>query len=298
MTMNRISVIRKAIKLRHPIQKDFCNCHGVGVLTVEGQPYIVMADGISKEKMKSYLDTVQQSAGIYFSEDIEECKEKVYMCIDNKLPVTIRTSTALNIGILEKLREVPHSGVHVSIDFLQRPIGISLENLFSEVRTLREMMFVAKSWGIFVGVVIDYFPHIISKLDLFEVCEMLKGLGSHVMITFPDVTDELYHVMRDDWYNFKEFYHPDVPSRTWRINESYKKEFLVHLKAFLKSRKMSLENINISMQPRIRHIPTGLSELALGISPFYFQKGQGGVFEPIKELVESPCSKCGKTLLT
>lgn len=296
--MNRIPIIRKAIKLRHPIQKDFCSCHGVGVLTVEGQPHIVMADGITDECMAQYLDTVQQSTGIYFSDDIEECRGKVYMCINKGLPVTIRTSTALNVEILEKLREVPHSGIHVSIDFLQRPIGISLENLFSEVRTLREMMFLAKSWGIFVGVVIDYFPHIISKLDLFEVCEMLKGLSSHVMITFPDVTDDLYHVMRDDWYNFKEFYHPVVKDRLWSINGTYKREFLEHLKIFLKTRKMSLENIDISMQTRIRHIPTGLSDLVLGINPFYFQKGQEGVFEPTRELEESPCPICKKTLLS
>jgi hypothetical protein len=296
--MDRIPVTRKAIRLRQPIHKDFCSCHGVGVLTVEGKPHLVMADGLSNERMASYLNTVQQSTGIYFSEDIEECRQKIDMCIDSGLPVTIRTSTALSTEVLEKLKKVPHSGIHVSIDFLQRPIGISLEDLFSEVRTLREMMFLAKSWGIFVGVVINYFPHIISKLDLFEVCEMLKGLSRHIMITFPDISDDLYHVMQEEWYTFKEFYHPVVSGRVWSINASYKKEFLDHLKTFLKSRKMSLEDINISMQSRIRHIPTGLSDLVIGINPFYFQKEQSGIFKPTQELDESPCPNCGRTLLT
>src|SRR6185312_6678553 len=99
-------IIRIPIKLRKPIHKDFCNCWDIKVFSVEGVPYLILADHLSLEDLERYLDTLTSSVGFYFSSPIEECMEKVMLVLNRKLPVTIKTNTTLPDIVLNALSEV------------------------------------------------------------------------------------------------------------------------------------------------------------------------------------------------
>jgi DNA repair photolyase len=294
--VERVPIVRQSIKIRKPIQKDFCRCHKVGVVVVNGIPQLVTADEMSPTDMSKYLDSVSLTTPVYFHEYTYINRESMIECLDRNIPVTIRTEDVLDEEILRRLSSVPHSGIHVSIDFLEGSYTNFVEDLAPRLDSLRKMMFLAKSWKIFIGLVVSFLPHITNKLDLYEVCEALKNCSSHVMISFPEIPDIVYNDRKHEWPNFKTYYQPYIPDRSWIVKESCRKSTLEDLNTFLSSRKMSIENISIEPMERIRHIPTGLSDLALGIRPFYYVKDENGNFsEGMGE--EQPCSTCGRTLL-
>lgn len=299
MAMERTPVTRAPIKLRKSIQREYCGCYDASVLVVGGVPQLLLGDKLTTADMIRYLDNAQVSTPVYFS---SYQHDKVIECLKRKLPVTIRTNQVLPTFIIDQLSSVPHSAIHVSINFLDDFLRNYSEAESSEVEDLRRMMYVAKSKKIFIALQMGHFPHLSSKLDAFELVDMMKNLVSHILLSFPRVLDTDYRDSMSTWesYNeeslvdFKSFYTPHVPSRSWEVKGKYQEEFISELQDFIKSKKITLELLQYEEAMRIRHTPMG-SSLALGIRPFMYVK-QDGIFVKSQVDEEPPCNTCGKTM--
>lgn len=298
-------IVRVPIKLRKPILKEYCGCWNTKVFAVRGVPHYILGDNLSIEELTTMLDSLEQSVGFHFSEHIDVCRDKVMEVLNRKLPVTIKTNCVLPLDVIEALRSVPHSAIHISMNFLDNSIRNRLEPSASDIFSLREMMFLAKSYKIFVVVHMDYQPHLVSRLDLFEIVDMVKNQIAHLIVRFPRVRDEDFYTNRTKWESlsssslntFKQYYVADVPTRTWNIREKYRKSFLNELQTYVKSKKINIE-IDSSWESsnRVRHEHSGLSDLPTGMRPFFYDKIDG-VFVSRSEAPDQVCEKCNKQIL-
>ena len=238
----RNSIKRIPIKIRNPIHKEYCDCWNMKIYSIDGIPHLIMGDNLSIEEMQSFLGTVDCCVGFYFSQHISKCRDKVILALSKGLPVTIRTKTVLPNDVLEALREVPHSAIHVSIDFLDDFPRKRLEPDSSDIFALREMMFLAKSWKIFLVLCIDYKPHLVPKLDVYEMVDITKNYVSHTLVRFPPIPDEEFYHVKYQWESikpssielFKQYYMPNIPNRTWEIRPKYEKMFTNELLDIIK----------------------------------------------------------------
>jgi hypothetical protein len=297
----RTPIERVPIKIRKPIHKEFCSCWNSKVLSITGVPYLVMGDDLSIEELSEMLDSLEASVGFFFANHISESKDKIMLVLSKKLPVTIRTKCVLPTDMIDALRAVPHSSIQVSINFLDEFLRSRLEPESSDLFDLREMMSLAKSYKIFVVLVMDYVPHLVSKLDLYEIVDMTKNYISHMMLRYPEVRDEdLYSRHRSEWealkpsYSdlFKQFYVANVPCRTWNIRPKYEKILTKELQDYLKPKKVGLEVSNWWVSHnRVRHEVSGLCDLPMGMRHFYYQK-EDGVFVKVPEMLEQICKTC------
>lgn len=300
----RTSIKRIPIKIRNPIHKEYCDCWNMKIYSIDGIPHLIMGDSLSIEEMQSFLDTVDYCVGFYFSQHISKCRDKVILALSKGLPVTIRTKTVLPNDVLEALREVPHSAIHVSIDFLDDFPRKRLEPDSSDIFALREMMFLAKSWKIFLVLCIDYKPHLVPKLDVYEMVDITKNYVSHTLVRFPPIPDEEFYRVKYQWESikpssielFKQYYMPNVPNRTWEIRPKYEKMFTNELLEYLRCRKINMEVVKgHHSNNRIRHETSGLSELPLGMKPFFYGK-VNGTFKETEMTPDQRCQKCGKPI--
>jgi hypothetical protein len=303
--MLRTPIKRAPIKLRKSIHQDFCTCWGIKVFSIDGVPYLVIGDGVPLEQLKQYLDTIETCVGVYFSEPLCDCTQKVTKCLQYGLPVTLRTSEVVPMEILELMREVPHSAIHISIDPLILSLGSSLGNNLGKVKPLREMMFLAKSWKIFVGICVEYRPLVMKKLDLYEVINLARNQASHLSVSFPAIADDDYHLNKSKWDDvypgsstrLKKFYTAEVSTRSWRVNSVFRKEFLSGLTSYLKERKMTLEvfedDTNVD---RIRHLSSGICNTVTGMKAFFYEKYEGE-FTEVSNIENCVCPRCKKIFL-
>jgi hypothetical protein len=300
----RTPVKRMSIKIRKPIHKEYCNCWNMKIYSIDGIPHLVVGDYFSIEEMQAFLDSVDCCVGFYFSQPINKCKDKIMLALDKGLPVTIETKTVLPNDVLEGLRRVPHSAIHVSINFLEDFPRKRLEPGSSDIFSLREMMFLAKSWKIFVALCIDYKPHLVPKLDVYEIVDITKNYVSHAFLRFPTVPDEEFYEVKYQWEAikpssielFKQYYMPNVPDRTWEIRPKYERMFINELQEYLKCKKIDMEVVKShDSSNRIRHEMSGLSELPLGMKPFFYEKVDG-VFKETEMTPDQRCQKCEKPI--
>jgi DNA repair photolyase len=229
---------------------------------------------------------------------------KLGMLIARGVPVVVKTNRVLNQWVLSELRKVPHSGIQLSIKFLDDTMRNRLERGASAISDLREMISLAKSWKIFISLSIDYLPHLVSKLDLYEMVDMVKNYTSHILIKYPAITDELFYEAKTGWEalkhgsteKFKQYFIAQVPTRTWVVRPRYKEEITKGLSEFLRGKKITLEVLDeYEETDRIRHMASGLSDLPLGIRPFSYENVEG-IFKKTDSAEGFTCPKCEKPI--
>lgn len=301
----RTSVLRTPIRLRKPIHKEYCDCYGIGVMSIDGVPSMILGDGVDDRKLHEFLCETDYAATVYFTEDISQCYDSVMICLLLKIPVVIKTNKALPTQVLEEMRKVPHSGIHVSIDFLDDSLRTSLVPGASDISSLREMLFLAKSWKIFLALSVEYHPHLMSKLDLMEIVDLVKNYTSHMFLQFPRISDEYMHQTRATWESlrpgcmdlFKKYFQADVPSRRWYVKEQYKSALSQEIKEYLRGKKVSVETTDWDVgDKRIRHISSGLCKMPLGMRVFTFGK-DNGIFVEAQLEGECTCNKCSLPII-
>jgi len=292
--------IKRTPVKRKPIHLDFCTCHGINVISVDGTPHAMSFNKSSD--IDAVLNYIPAALPVVFG-----CADEsgIVSCISRKIPVRVTTKEELSEDMLDTLSLVEHSGLEVSIKFLDGLMRKRLENTDSDVFDLRNMLAKAKAWKVFTSLHIEYNPHLMSKLDLLEIIDIFKNSISHLTVSFGSVLDDEYHEHRYLWeslfpesvYRFKKYYTQDVPSRSWVIKSQYKQELISDLKLFLKRRKISLEieQPYVSEGNRIRYVKSGLCDLPFGIKSFFYKRKDREFFE-VQSLEGICCPHCGKRI--
>jgi hypothetical protein len=302
----RTPITRVPIKIRQPIHKQFCKCWNYQVFSIDGVPQFINGDKLLDTDIADMLVEMPVMLPIHLTyiEGDVGFPIRLGMIIARGVPVVIRTNCVLPQWILSELRKVPHSGIQLSMNFLDDSMRNRLERGASPISDLREMTSLAKSWKIFVSLSIDYLPHLVPKLDLYEMVNMVKNYISHILIRYPRITDELFYSAKGKWESlkhgssdkFRQYYMPHVPSRTWVVRPRYRDEFTTGLSEFIKSKKISMEVLDeYDLEDRVRHIPTGLSDLPLGIRPFFYEN-LGESFSPTNSADGFICPRCEKPI--
>jgi len=303
--MLRVPVVRKAIKLRKPIHKEFCTCHDIQVLSMNGVPYVWNADKLSFDELHLILSGLDTLTPVMFSEPVEYCRDKIELCLEYKIPVNVCTNKVIPSDLVTEISKVPRSSIQVSMEFLDPFIRNRLAPEASDPSALIEMMHMAKSKKIFQTLEIPWYPHLVGKLDVFEMVEMMKNYVGHVIVMFLPIHDLLYKSEVTKWEalspksleSFKHFYEPSVPDRTWRIRNKYQQEFLSDLSDFIKVKRLTIEVVEWDESPRVRHQSVGSADHPLGMRPVLYKKGEeDGKFYLTDTETERPCHHCGKTL--
>lgn len=300
------TIVRKAIKLRTPIQLDYCDCWGVKILSANGIPYLSVADGTPIENIRRMLE-LEQSIGYYFSEPIEDCMDKVLLVLSQNIPVTIKTNKVLPDKLLQMMHNVAHSSIHVSINYLDERSRLVLDPGSDSLSDMKEMLFNAKSLKIFTVLTMKYIPHLVPRLDVYEIIDMVKNQVSHMTVEFPVVSDQsFYSTYKSKWEAhkpssldlFRQYFTADVPSRAWEVRPKYKKVILKELQDYIKDKKIGIEVMNLhESNNRIRHALSGMSELPLGMRPFWYQKEEG-IFKHTLESPKQICPMCQKPIFS
>ena len=296
-------VKRIPIRIRKSIHKEYCRCWDVDIFTVNGEPQFLIGDKLSDDDMVRFIEEVGECVPIHFRQPIEECEFKVRYVLSKKIPVVIRTNKVLPEWVIPALSSVPHSGIQLSINFLEGSMRNRLEEEVLDA-DIREMLSLAKSWKIKNTLVLSYMPHLTSKLDVLEITDSFKNYVSHILLSFEDVLDEQYYEMRHVWEvlktssldKFRQYYEADVPRRAWTIRQRHRDDIIYLLFDYLKGKKIGLEVVNDeAINGRIRHISSGLSDLPLGIKPFFYKKEEGN-FVAVEKLEGSTCPTCGNSI--
>jgi hypothetical protein len=303
----RTPITRVPIKIRNPIHKQFCNCWGIQTFAIEGVPQFIKVDGLTNESMSDFLHSTPVCLPIHFMEFNESNEMKIRMALGMGVPVVIRTNTVLPHWLLQALKEVPHSGIQISMNFLDEVMRNRLERGASDIFELRKMISLAKSWKIFISLVVEHQPHLVSKLDLYEMVDMVKNYVSHIFISYPSFSDVLVHEAKSMWESlrtsssdkFRQYYMPDVPARAWVIRPRYMQEITEGLSEYLKGKKIGLEVVDHHLKyngyDRIRHQNSGLSDLPMGIRPFFYEKTDE-LFKEVESVEGFTCKKCEKPI--
>lgn len=292
--MERTPIKRVPIKIRKAIQKEYCECYNAAVMTADGIPQLIIGDNLSHDDLDKYLSEVKVSTPMYFSHPFTM---NYVRCLEKGLPITVRTNRVLGNDILNLMSDVPHCAIHVCINSLNSEFNNdSIDNLWN-------MMHVAKGKKIHLVLETEYMPHLVHKLDLYELVSMTKNLVNHMLLSFPIITDRDYHMNIDRWEEitpdahelFRSIYVPNVPTRSWEVKAKYQQEIVSGLQDFIKAKRISLELLHIEGEDgRIRH--TSLHEgLPLGIRPFMYTNVDG-MFVKTQVEEEEPCITCGKTI--
>lgn len=287
MAMERNTVTRSAIKLRRAIHRDYCSCWGKSIV-VDGVPYYLCIDNISTEELENFLDYTDKCVSLYTKEPLEHSKCKIEMALSRGLPVVINTSEAVPESIIDSMQKIAHCAIHFHLDYTDKHIEESIQCMMSHAKTFK------------VAVVLEseYIPHLMKKLDLFEVIEDCKNYISHVMLRFPIISDLELHKHIDDWDldKFKASYQPEVMDRKWKIKHRVRHEFITALELFSRYKNISLEVIESCeyLSDRTKYDTSGLSALPTGMRQFSYSKVDDVFCEsPISSFI---CPKCGKSL--
>lgn len=298
-------IIRVPIKIRKAIQKDYCSCWGTKVFSVDDVPFLTIVDDVPIETLAEMLNTLDSSTGFYIQKPLnKETEQKVLMILSHKLPVTINTSKVLPDHIIEAMTTVPHSSIHASINFLDYSTGNKIEPA-DTIDDIRDMLYYAKNHKVFTVLSIKYYPHLVPKLDLFEVVDRVKNQVSHIVMEFPEITDEIYYTHYKTLWEalvpnslelFRKYYQANVLKRSWEIKPKYIKEFMKDMQLFIKPKKLGMEVMeNFESDNRIRHKLSGMVELPLGMRPFWYKKVDD-VFEKVEDVPSQDCPKCLKPI--
>ncbi|QPX71690.1 hypothetical protein [Bacillus phage SP8] len=281
---------RKPIKLRNPVQLDYCTCWGTKVVSYNSKPFLTMADGASLTQLEEYIQQVPFSTAMYVTYDENQGWEKIKLFLSKGLPVYVKTYEVLPREVVDVLRESQHSAVSLEVaDFLEQ-----------DIPEARKMLHELKSWG--VSTVLEV-SHIAcgSLLDTLVIIEKFKNVVGHVTVHLPEVEDEDVPSWQQPLMN--TYYSPCVENRSWIIKEDYRKKINEKVSSYLESRKIKFEEgISVDSDDRIRHISSVDSESPFGLPEFIYKNTGEGFEEHInpyrdsEEITLGNCPRCGKSL--
>lgn len=299
-------IVRTPIKLRKPIFMDFCDCWSARRLHIDGQLHYIIGDDFDLDGLEKLLNTVDYCVGMIFREDIEGNIEKIRMCLSRNIPVCIRTSKVLPQNLLEMLSRVSHCSVQTIIELPSKFSGNSLEDSSwrkERVQPVRDMLISCKSKMMNTSVSLEYNPLIHSLFDMYNMVEYLRSGMRYVELDIPMMPDDVYKRDIEPYNNdVKKYYYADVPTRSWKIQESVDSTITNEMYKFLKSRKIPMERVryseDISDCNVIRYTSSGLSNLPSGMPQFIYRKSASGIFKenpyPMDGYI---CPCCGEVIL-
>ncbi len=293
--IERTSILREPIKIRKAIVRDFCSCWGMKVLSVDGLPHLLIADGVPDINIGGFLNSVDDCIGFYISEDEEVGMSKVRMLAGFGLPVMYGIRDCISMEMVETLSIVAHSSIQINANSDSWVIPWEL----------RETLAYAKDYKVSSMLNLEYLPHLTKRLDLYENLEKVRNIVKHVVVHFPVVPDDEFNQKKPTWEDecqgsvalFKHYYMPDVPSRSWVIKPRYQQELISELREFLSLRKITLEVVGDQLvtEARVKTADQGYSKYPMGMRSFFYTK-EGVNFVQTNDYPTSVCSKCGKSI--
>ncbi|AGR46820.1 hypothetical protein JL_148 [Bacillus phage JL] len=243
--MNNNEIIRTPISVnRSPISVSFCNCYNQKIIKHNDHAYAVCGDKMSLGDLKDYL-LLDLPNPIYFTHLVPNWEEKINLVLDNNTPVILKTGKAIPTYLVKKMGEQNRSTLRVVINSLDDSARKLVQEESSEMKDIREMMFIAKAWKVFVSCHVDYFPHIMKPLDLLQLVEMNKNLVSSITVDFPAFTIEFLEAMVDRWQMINPKFMEHI-QKYYLLDEHEiyqprcKAEILSKLDTFVKGRRVNI----------------------------------------------------------
>jgi hypothetical protein len=296
-------VVRKAVKIRQSIHKQFCTCHNVQVFAMDGVPYVMNVDKLLTQELETLLDQLPVTTPILVSQDYDTPMDsKLKLCLQRGVPVlwsVRRPITEKEVNLLADTASTLQLSVEFPQDHLRKALSPSSGDPFSFL----EMMHLAKARKITQTLELKWYPHLVHPLDMMELVEALKNYVRHVVVVFPSIEDVEYQEKSYLWSDlvkgsdeaFKHWYGTDVPNRSWVVKKHHQEELIQGLADFIKSKRLTMELVEWSSLHRVRHA-SNLEGHTLGMRSQLYEKGEEGNFIPSETTVEQPCKCCGKTL--
>jgi len=243
--MNSDNIIRTPIVVnRSPISVSFCHCYNQKIVKHNDHAYAVLGDRMTVGDLNDYLMLGLQNP-IYFTHLVSNWEEKINFVLDKNVPVILKTGKAIPTYLVKKMGEQNRSTLRVVINSLDDSARKLIQQESSEMKDIREMMFVAKAWKVFVSCHVDYFPHIMKPLDLLQLVEMNKSLVSSITVDFPAFTTEFLEAMADRWQVISPQFMEHI--QKYYLKDEYgiyqprcKAETLAKLDTFVKGRRVNI----------------------------------------------------------
>ncbi|WIT25863.1 hypothetical protein [Bacillus phage SPO1L1] len=285
-----MSIDRKPIKFRSPIQLEYCTCWGTKVISYNSKPFLTLTDGVGITQLKEYIQQVPFSTAMYVIYDENQGWEKIKLCLSKNLPVYVKTYEVLPQEVVDLLRESQHSAVSLEIaDFLEQ-----------DIPKARKMLQELKSWGVSTVLEVSYIAYN-SLLDTLVSIEKFKNVVGHVTVHLPNVEDEEVLSYQQNLMNM--YYNPCVETRSWVMKEDYKKVVNGKVSSYLETRKIRFEEgISVDSEDRVRHVSSVGSASPFGLPEFIYKNTGEGFEEYInpyrdsEEVTLGNCPRCGKLL--
>lgn len=290
---------RVPVKLRKPIQKDYCSCHGFKVISCDSFPYYLYDMFRDARSLEDSLDKLKKACTVMI-QNSGNINEKIYSVLEFGLPFSILTSSILTNTTVELTKKSSHCSVYYKIniqDLIKNP---------SSFDRLREQMFHLKSWKVTPILLVHYAPHLSGLIEVLDLIDSVKNCCSHICIEFCEYLDSSLESEKSQWEvysrksieDFRKMYYPNVSDRTWKIKDTYKSEHLSKISEFCKPKKVGCDefpSIRNTMK-RVRHSRLTSCAVPFGMRPYIFEK-QDNKFKHVSYSQEVYCDSCGKELL-
>ncbi|UAV84394.1 hypothetical protein phi18_124 [Bacillus phage phi18] len=285
-----MSIERKPIKFRSPIQLEYCTCWGTKVVSYNSKPFLTLTDGASLTQLEEYIQQVPFSTAMYVTYDENQGWEKIKLFLSKSLPVYVKTYEVPPQEVVDLLKESQHSAISLEVaDFLDQDIAKA-----------RKMLHELKSWGVSTVLEVSYVAYD-SLLDTLVIIEKFKNVVGHVTVHLPEVSDE--DVPTYQQHRMNDYYNPCVENRSWVIKEDHKKVINEKVSSYLEMRKIKFEEgISVDSEDRVRHISSVGSDSPFGLPEFIYKNTGEGFEEYInpyrdsEEVTLGNCPRCGKLL--
>ena len=209
---SEVEIVRSPIKIRKPILRSFCSCWSpnFNVAYVDGAPHYIVVNG-TQEDVHQFIESVVQSLSFFVSDSNKEFSGVIGEVVKCGLPIKVGlTRVSITEELIASMSSVPHSSISIGIT----------ENTVVVPQDLRMLLSIAKDWKVSSSLRIQYAPHLLRKLDLFDLIDRVKNFISHVEIIYPTYSDDLYQSqLHHSWSEgvvdkFRDAYCPDVTSRS------------------------------------------------------------------------------------
>lgn len=272
-------IMRKPIKIRKPVQLEYCSCFGQNTVSVDGEPQGIYVNGFKEAiaVLKNYTETVT----LYIKEELSS--EEINAILEYKVPINLLVSSVEYLyDVVPLLTKVPYCGITLVVN----------RNMHFD--RLRELLHVAKSTKIHIITLVQFNPTTTSKLDLFDMVEQIKNYTHHMLL---DMRNVIGHesVCASDTKRLSKYYFEG--SDGWVLDIDAVTALMSTIQKHFKLRKISVERIEFSpSNGRIRH-SMGESNLLFGIRPFFYVKEESGkTFTRTDSLLGTSCKNCGKAI--
>ena len=238
-------IVRVPIKIREPIQLDYCDCRGIGTVAVEGDTCWYKLDNINVEQYHQFMEEVDVMLPCYIRYS-EYNEPLIYACLASGIPVIVETDRILPEKLVDTLIRVPHCAVHLKMNALENLDRKILGENPSPIRSLVKMCSHLKAWKVDTRLHIECVPHLVHLYDYCELFDVFKNCVSHSFIHIHDISDEYLKENKNKWSalshfsmsNFKQIYNPEIATRSWSLKPSVHKKWVKTISEYARSKKV------------------------------------------------------------